>query len=82
MCVCACACACGLSFTYVIPYDIVHFVPLLDEDVLDTWFSSGLFPFSIFGWPNKVQLARLYPAICKPQDGKTLKFFNQRVNLK
>nr|XP_060615928.1 valine--tRNA ligase-like [Anolis sagrei ordinatus] len=23
-----------------------------DEDVLDTWFSSGLFPFSIFGWPN------------------------------
>jgi valyl-tRNA synthetase len=25
-----------------------------DEDVLDTWFSSGLFPFSIFGWPEKV----------------------------
>ncbi|XP_027563980.1 valine--tRNA ligase-like, partial [Neopelma chrysocephalum] len=23
-----------------------------DEDVLDTWFSSGLFPFSIFGWPD------------------------------
>jgi len=23
-----------------------------DEDVLDTWFSSGLFPFSTFGWPN------------------------------
>jgi len=23
-----------------------------DEDVLDTWFSSGLFPFSVFGWPN------------------------------
>uniref|UniRef100_A0A672U770 valine--tRNA ligase n=1 Tax=Strigops habroptila TaxID=2489341 RepID=A0A672U770_STRHB len=23
-----------------------------DEDVLDTWFSSGLFPFSIFGWPE------------------------------
>jgi hypothetical protein len=22
-----------------------------DEDVLDTWFSSGLFPFSTFGWP-------------------------------
>ncbi|CAF1290044.1 unnamed protein product, partial [Didymodactylos carnosus] len=22
-----------------------------DEDVLDTWFSSGLFPFSSFGWP-------------------------------
>lgn len=25
-----------------------------DEDVLDTWFSSALFPFSIFGWPDKV----------------------------
>ena len=22
-----------------------------DPDVLDTWFSSGLFPFSVFGWP-------------------------------
>uniref|UniRef100_A0A673CE87 Valine--tRNA ligase n=1 Tax=Sphaeramia orbicularis TaxID=375764 RepID=A0A673CE87_9TELE len=26
-----------------------------DEDVLDTWFSSGIFPFSIFGWPNEVK---------------------------
>lgn len=25
-----------------------------DEDVLDTWFSSGLWPFSIVGWPDKV----------------------------
>ncbi|XP_071489164.1 valine--tRNA ligase-like [Diadema antillarum] len=24
-----------------------------DEDVLDTWFSSGIFPFSIFGWPDE-----------------------------
>jgi valyl-tRNA synthetase len=24
-----------------------------DEDVLDTWFSSGLFPFSTMGWPNE-----------------------------
>jgi valyl-tRNA synthetase len=23
-----------------------------DEDVLDTWFSSGLFPFSVMGWPE------------------------------
>jgi len=30
-----------------------------DEDVLDTWFSSGLWPFSINGWPEKVEpLAR------------------------
>lgn len=27
-----------------------------DEDVLDTWFSSGLWPFSILGWPDKVRL--------------------------
>ena len=25
-----------------------------DEDVLDTWFSSALFPFSVFGWPDDV----------------------------
>ena len=23
-----------------------------DEDVLDTWFSSALLPFSVFEWPN------------------------------
>jgi len=33
-----------------------------DEDVLDTWFSSGLFPFSVFGWPNHTQdLKAFYP---------------------
>eukprot|EP00798_Chlamydomonas_sp_ICE-L_P023645 gene23645-9174_t len=33
-----------------------------DDDVLDTWFSSGLFPFSVFGWPkNTEDLAAFYP---------------------
>ncbi|WAR30322.1 SYVC-like protein [Mya arenaria] len=33
-----------------------------DEDVLDTWFSSALFPFSVFGWPeNTVDLSSYYP---------------------
>ncbi|CAD5123228.1 DgyrCDS11590 [Dimorphilus gyrociliatus] len=33
-----------------------------DEDVLDTWFSSGLFPFSIFGWPDEtLDLKTFYP---------------------
>ena len=37
-----------------------------DEDVLDTWFSSGLWPFSTLGWPDddeavKRDLARYYP---------------------
>jgi valyl-tRNA synthetase len=30
-----------------------------DEDVLDTWFSSGLWPFSILGWPDKVSFESL-----------------------
>jgi valyl-tRNA synthetase len=33
-----------------------------DEDVLDTWFSSALWPFSTLGWPEQtVDLARFYP---------------------
>ena len=33
-----------------------------DPDVLDTWFSSALWPFSVFGWPQQTQdLARYYP---------------------
>ncbi|KPL04231.1 MAG: valine--tRNA ligase [candidate division Zixibacteria bacterium SM1_73] len=33
-----------------------------DEDVLDTWFSSWLWPFSTFGWPKRTQeLKRFYP---------------------
>ncbi|KAJ8731130.1 hypothetical protein PYW07_004294 [Mythimna separata] len=33
-----------------------------DEDVLDTWFSSGLFTFSIFGWPDQTDdLQAFYP---------------------
>ena len=38
-------------------------VPLVqDEDVLDTWFSSGLWPFSTLGWPEQTPaLKRFYP---------------------
>lgn len=33
-----------------------------DEDVLDTWFSSALWPFSTLGWPNKTpELDKYYP---------------------
>jgi valyl-tRNA synthetase len=33
-----------------------------DEDVLDTWFSSGLWPFSTLGWPERTpELKRYYP---------------------
>ena len=33
-----------------------------DEDVLDTWFSSALWPFSTFGWPDNTEdLKKYYP---------------------
>ncbi|MFD6529016.1 valine--tRNA ligase [Streptomyces sp. NPDC060184] len=33
-----------------------------DTDVLDTWFSSGLWPFSTMGWPERTpDLAKFYP---------------------
>ena len=31
-----------------------------DEDVLDTWFSSALWPFSTLGWPNDTDLLKRY----------------------
>ncbi|GAA5850278.1 hypothetical protein JCM8547_001076 [Rhodosporidiobolus lusitaniae] len=40
-----------------------QFVLEQDEDVLDTWFSSGLWPFSIQGWPDKTKdLDHFYPS--------------------
>ncbi|HEU4415480.1 MAG TPA: valine--tRNA ligase [Candidatus Angelobacter sp.] len=36
--------------------------PAQDTDVLDTWFSSGLLPFTVFGWPEKTRdLDVFYP---------------------
>jgi valyl-tRNA synthetase len=35
--------------------DVNSITVVQDEDVLDTWFSSGLFPFSVFGWPNETE---------------------------
>ena len=33
-----------------------------DEDVLDTWFSSALWPFSTLGWPDQTpEVKRYYP---------------------
>lgn len=42
------------------PYDPATLVQ--DQDVLDTWFSSWLWPFSTFGWPEKTpELEKFYP---------------------
>ncbi|HEY6007553.1 MAG TPA: valine--tRNA ligase, partial [Geobacteraceae bacterium] len=36
-----------------------------DTDVLDTWFSSALWPFSTMGWPDRTpELATFYPTAC------------------
>lgn len=50
-----------------------------EEDVLDTWFSSGLWPFATVGWPNDEDvedsdLARFYPATCL-ETGYDILFF-------
>ncbi|MBR5755457.1 MAG: valine--tRNA ligase [Erysipelotrichaceae bacterium] len=45
------------------PADIENYVQ--DEDVLDTWFSSALWPFSVLGWPEQTEdLKRYYPTSC------------------
>ncbi|MEY2700765.1 MAG: hypothetical protein RIQ52_1520 [Pseudomonadota bacterium] len=39
-----------------------HVLLVQDEDVLDTWFSSALWPFSTLGWPEKTpELEAFYP---------------------
>ena len=41
---------------------VIYITLVRDPDVLDTWFSSGLWPFSTLGWPdNTEELARFYP---------------------
>lgn len=43
--------------------DPSNIVVVQDDDVLDTWFSSGLFPLGVFAWPDKnsEDLKRFYP---------------------
>ncbi|KAF7684264.1 putative valine--tRNA ligase, cytoplasmic [Astathelohania contejeani] len=46
-----------------------------DEDVLDTWFSSGLWPFAILGWPeNTADFARYFPTTLL-ETGSDILFF-------
>lgn len=46
-----------------------------DEDVLDTWFSSGLFPFSVFGWPDNTDDLKLYYPTSLLETGHDILFF-------
>ena len=56
-------------------YDHVVSIVVQDEDVLDTWFSSGLFPFSVFGWPGESDdLQRFFPGALL-ETGRDILFF-------
>jgi valyl-tRNA synthetase len=46
-----------------------------DDDVLDTWFSSALFPFSIFGWPDSTPDLNAYFPGTLLETGHDILFF-------
>lgn len=46
-----------------------------DEDVLDTWFSSWLWPFSVFGWPEKNEDLSFYYPTCTLVTASEIIFF-------
>lgn len=51
-----------------------------DEDVLDTWFSSWLWPFSTLGWPeDKVDMKTFYPTNCLVTDPGIIFFWVARM---
>lgn len=53
-----------------------HKIPLRgEEDILDTWFSSGLWTISVFGWPKKTKdLQYFYPTTIR-ETGYDILFF-------
>ena len=46
-----------------------------DEDVLDTWFSSGLWPFSAFGWPDDTDEFKAFYPTQLLETGSDILFF-------
>eukprot|EP00497_Spongosphaera_streptacantha_P002647 TRINITY_DN3242_c0_g1_i1.p1 TRINITY_DN3242_c0_g1~~TRINITY_DN3242_c0_g1_i1.p1 ORF type:complete len:154 (+),score=35.44 TRINITY_DN3242_c0_g1_i1:158-619(+) len=51
-----------------------------DEDVLDTWFSSGLFPFSTMGWPDETEdLKEFFPGHLLETGGDIIFFWVARM---
>ena len=46
-----------------------------DDDVLDTWFSSGMWPFSTLGWPDKTEELKYYYPTSVLSTGYDLIFF-------
>jgi len=51
-----------------------------DEDVLDTWFSSGLFPFSTLGWPDNTEdMKEFFPGHLLETGGDIIFFWVARM---
>ena len=46
-----------------------------DSDVLDTWFSSGLWPFSTLGWPDKTETLKAFYPTSVMETGHDIIFF-------
>ena len=46
-----------------------------DEDVLDTWFSSGLWPFSTMGWPDQTRTLKTFYPTSVMETGHDIIFF-------
>lgn len=62
-----------ISFAYEKSPDSKDYIQ--ENDVLDTWFSSGLWPFSTLGWPNNTpDLQRYYPSAVL-ETGSDILFF-------
>uniref|UniRef100_A0A131YN24 valine--tRNA ligase n=1 Tax=Rhipicephalus appendiculatus TaxID=34631 RepID=A0A131YN24_RHIAP len=53
--------------------DVLHLRQ--DEDVLDTWFSSALIPFSVFGWPQNTWSLRHFYPLSLMETGQDILFF-------
>ncbi len=53
-----------------------------ETDVLDTWFSSGLWPFSTLGWPDKTpEMARYFPTSVLVTSWDILFFWVSRMSM-
>ncbi len=53
-----------------------------DEDVLDTWFSSGLWPFATLGWPDETEdLQRHYPTSVLVTDRNIINLWVARMTM-
>lgn len=56
-------------------YENNEYLALQDEDVLDTWFSSGLWPFAILGWPKNTDDMNKYFPSSILETGSDILFF-------